>query len=76
MTVKKHDMDAVTRLVEGINDDGDRQQVSGVEGVQRTQHGVEVTLSVRMPTRSKGLQDDEDGEHDQWTELRDGGDGQ
>jgi hypothetical protein len=57
MTIKPHDMGAVSRLIGRINSELP-QGVTHVEDVNRVGSGVAVTLTVTLPTRSKGFTDD------------------
>ena len=54
--VAGYDVDAVGDLLSDVTDDGDnRRRVREVDGIKPVHHGIAVTLTVEIPTRTKGM---------------------
>lgn len=56
--VQDYDMDAVSDLLADVTEpdnDDNRRRVREVDGVKPYHHGIAVTLTVEIPTRTKGM---------------------
>lgn len=55
-SVEDYDMDAVSDLLSDVTDgDDNRRRVKEVDGVEPRHHGIAVTLTVEIPTRTKAM---------------------
>jgi hypothetical protein len=62
--VADYDLDAVSDLLTDVtepDDDTNRRRVMEVDGIKPVNHGVAVTLTVEIPTRTKGMTAGGDG---------------